>query len=391
MRRVLAPAAALLALLPVLSASGGTAERCTRELAGGLKPASEIRGTPSADALSGTGDKDRLLGLGGADSLLGAGGDDCLLGGDDADRLDGEAGADDVEGQAGDDDVGGGEDSDLVEGDLGNDRVGGGPGDDSLGAGSDQMRPPRPVALSREERFGLVNESEAGDDSLDGGADDDSIAGGPGDDVVFGGGGADLIEGGPGGDRLDGGAGPDVIGGGQGRSRIDAGPGNDAVSSTNGVRDVVRCGSGSDRVRADRGDRLIGCERRILERSPFPKASPSTGRPDRVFTVRSRALFSVSGRRDDSFYELDVTGPPGCRGTSVESRRVRRGGTISLAIPPYRGNGRRSRTFCRGSYEGTLLLRVFEQESDSCGEENPDEDCAVGFDTVIGRVSFRVR
>jgi hypothetical protein len=40
-----------------------------------------------------------------------------------------------------------------------------------------------------------------------------------------------------------------------------AGSGNDNVSSADGTREAVDCGSGRDRARVDRKDRVKGCER----------------------------------------------------------------------------------------------------------------------------------
>jgi hypothetical protein len=40
-----------------------------------------------------------------------------------------------------------------------------------------------------------------------------------------------------------------------------AGPGDDAINSVDGVRETIDCGSGRDTVRADRRDRLRGCEK----------------------------------------------------------------------------------------------------------------------------------
>ena len=103
---------------------------------------------------------------------------------------------------------------------------------------------------------------ERGNDRMDGGAGNDLIVGGPGNDWANGGLGNDRVYGGPGRDRLYGGAGRDRIYGGAGFDRIDAGPGKDHIDSRDGRRDIVRCGTGLDTVRADRADQLIGCERR---------------------------------------------------------------------------------------------------------------------------------
>jgi Ca2+-binding RTX toxin-like protein len=102
----------------------------------------------------------------------------------------------------------------------------------------------------------------AGDDVLFGdqcggrraaGDGDDRVTGGPGNDRLFGAGGADVLTGGPGRDTLNGGPGHD---------RLAAGPGVDRVNAKDGNRDRIDCGAGRDTVRADRVDRVKGCERR---------------------------------------------------------------------------------------------------------------------------------
>jgi hemolysin type calcium-binding protein len=46
----------------------------------------------------------------------------------------------------------------------------------------------------------------------------------------------------------------------QGGDVIVAGAGNDTIRARNGHRDLISCGPGRDVVRADRADRLNGCE-----------------------------------------------------------------------------------------------------------------------------------
>jgi len=92
----------------------------------------------------------------------------------------------------------------------------------------------------------------AGNDVLRGRGGDDCLSGGPGRDRLIGGPGADRLDGGRGADRLDGGA---------GTNRYDAGPGHDVVRARNRRRELVNCGSGRDRARVDRRDRVRGCER----------------------------------------------------------------------------------------------------------------------------------
>jgi len=86
------------------------------------------------------------------------------------------------------------------------------------------------------------------------------LEGGPGKDRLTGGRFGDFLDGGAGNDRVVGGAGPDVIKGGRGRDLLSGGRGPDRINSRDSARDRVRCGAGRDRVKADRKDRLRGCE-----------------------------------------------------------------------------------------------------------------------------------
>jgi Ca2+-binding RTX toxin-like protein len=101
-----------------------------------------------------------------------------------------------------------------------------------------------------------------GKDRLNGGQGDDKLFGAGAADRLSGEAGNDKLAGGSGNDRLSGGSGKDVLSGGAGRDVISAGAGNDRISSRDGKPDVVNCGPGRrDSVRADKQDRLRGCER----------------------------------------------------------------------------------------------------------------------------------
>ncbi len=91
----------------------------------------------------------------------------------------------------------------------------------------------------------------------------DLIRGRGDDDCIIGGSGNDRLLGGPGHDRLTGGTGADSLVGGSGVNRYDAGAGNDVVDAANGRAELVSCGSGHDRARVDRSDRVRNCERVI--------------------------------------------------------------------------------------------------------------------------------
>ncbi len=101
----------------------------------------------------------------------------------------------------------------------------------------------------------------AGADRLRGLAGNDTLLGGAGNDTLLGGAGNDRLLGGPGNDRLLGGAGNDRLLGGPGNDRLLGGAGNDTIEAADGISETIRCGPGRDTVRADRGDRLTGCER----------------------------------------------------------------------------------------------------------------------------------
>lgn len=101
-------------------------------------------------------------------------------------------------------------------------------------------------------------------DRLEGTTFGDRLIGRGGDDLLLGGNRDDCLLGGPGDDRLRGEAGNDVLRGGRGVDRLDGGSGRDRLDSRDGRREIVRCGTGRDRVRADRRDRLLGCERKRL-------------------------------------------------------------------------------------------------------------------------------
>ena len=102
-----------------------------------------------------------------------------------------------------------------------------------------------------------------GNDRLTGGAGNDTLRGGPGNDSLSGDAGNDVLAGGAGRDRLLGGAGNDVFDGGRGKDAVVGGAGADTIDAADGAAEVVRCGAGRDRVRADRRDRLVGCETRL--------------------------------------------------------------------------------------------------------------------------------
>lgn len=239
----------------------------------------------------------------------------------------------------------------------GNDRLTGGPGADCIdgGPGNDRIA-------------GL-----AGADTLEGAAGRDTVTGGSGADVLSGGPGVDVLSGGPGADRLS-----DVAQsyepGFAAATRVAAGPGPDRVDTANGTRDSVHCGSGHDRVVADREDTLRGCERKRFRRSPVPVAAPRRGGRHQMFMVRFRALEEVASSGEE--FAITVRGRRGCGRIETSSLgiRYRAGATVRYRLKPFGPGGKPARKWCRGLYRGTVdFVR---------GEEPP---------VRVGRFSFRVR
>jgi hypothetical protein len=136
----------------------------------------------------------------------------------------------------------------------------------ATGGGTDQppAQPPAPPARCSVLRTGTrgrnVLTGTAVGDLLRGLAGNDVLKGMAGDDCLVGGAGNDTLDGGAGNDTLDGGAGNDKLIGGSGNNKLVGGAGNDTINARNGKKDTVQCGKGRDTVKADRLDKLSGCE-----------------------------------------------------------------------------------------------------------------------------------
>lgn len=246
-------------------------------------------GGDGSDSLGGGPGNDTLRGNQGIDTVSGAAGDDFIdVRGDRADIVSCGAGTDTVRADG----------SDLIGSDCESVDRGGtpapppGPGPDTgptpaaggllgptetrkLGPGAcanDKLGTAAADRLDGTEMgdslFGLqgndVMNGRASDDCLFGGLGRDVLAGASGDDRLLGddpgsgvagrdrlsgNAGNDLLEGGPGRDRLSGGRGRDRLFAGAGRNRLYGGRGSDRLNATNGSRDLVNCGPGSDSAR----------------------------------------------------------------------------------------------------------------------------------------------
>jgi Ca2+-binding RTX toxin-like protein len=79
---------------------------------------------------------------------------------------------------------------------------------------------------------------------------------------VSGDAGVDRVYGGPSGDTIYGKTGDDYLDGRGGADTISGGDGDDVIVSNDDTRDVVKCGSGTDRVEGDHLDKIAkDCER----------------------------------------------------------------------------------------------------------------------------------
>lgn len=199
-----------------------------------------------------------------AGTLQGTAGDDALSGTPGADSIYGLAGNDKLNGGAGDDDLDGG---------IGADDIHGGAGTDAVVYGDRDA----PVTVTLDD---VANDGQAGE----------------GDNVhsdveqIFGGNGRDVLQGTPGPELIDGAGGNDTIVDGGGRDRVYGGPGNDAITSFDAEADIVDCGPGSDTVRANDSDVLIGCERRL----PEPRVRPLAF----LFTFQKTTRFTLLAVRE---------------------------------------------------------------------------------------------
>ncbi len=208
--------------------------------------ANVIRGTAAANSITGTTGADRIFAGTGNDVVDALAGNDCVDLGTGSDRGQGGLGDDLLVSGTGRDRVSGSSGNDRIRGNAGNDRLDGGRGSDRVlgDAGNDTLL------------------GSFGNDRLLGVSGRDRISGSRGRDRIAGGAGNDRISGGSSGDRIAGGSGGDRISGNSGGDRLSGNSGNDRITSLDNSRDRVNCGTGRDRVLADRKDVVSrNCER----------------------------------------------------------------------------------------------------------------------------------
>jgi hypothetical protein len=217
-----------------------------------------LDGGPGEDKIDGKSGNNRVYGQAGNDDLVAAEGNDLLEGGAGGDKLDGGPGADQLSGGSGNDS--------LVSGDFGSslesDVLIGGSGLDT----ADYSSYSNPLRLSLD---GLANDGALGEndnlreiENMTGGYRNDSLKGNSSNNLIVGGGGDDTISAGAGSDKIYGGNGDDKLTGGTGLDRVFGESGDDYLILKDGARDIGSCSLGDDSVKADRSDKLSGCEMR---------------------------------------------------------------------------------------------------------------------------------
>jgi hypothetical protein len=134
---------------------------------------------------------------------------------------------------------------------------------------------------------------QGGDKNLVGGLGNDGVLGGEGSDNLTGNSGNDFVDGGPGSDNILGGDGNDYLVDGEfeggATDRLNGGDANDVIDPFNrpAKRDVVTCGSGFDRVLADRADAVApDCEKvavGLAAAEALDRRIEESGSYDRIF------------------------------------------------------------------------------------------------------------
>jgi Ca2+-binding RTX toxin-like protein len=174
------------------------------------------------------------------------------------DRLTGDSSANVFDGRAGDDRMSGLSGNDVFEeGRFANgaDEIFGGLGDDAVVYGAR-------LAAVHVSPDNVADDGAAGEGD-DVGSDVEDAHGGAGADTLVGSSAANQLFGNGGDDTLVGLGGDDELFGDAGVDAFSAGGGNDAVTTQDGSAELVKCGKGTDTVRADNSDVLRGCENRI--------------------------------------------------------------------------------------------------------------------------------
>ncbi len=173
-----------------------------------------------------------------------------------------------------------------------------------------------------------------------------TLLGGPGADTLTGGPAADQLSGDDGDDTLAGGGANDVVVGGLGVDELAGDAGDDDLRARDGIQDLVRCGTGSDKVDADTLDEVdADCETIVRTLTAAPpggggvrdRVAPriEVGGPARKHIAKTRTIRVFATSTESGF--VAASGSLTIDGLALPLRVVRReiavaGGGAELAV-----------------------------------------------------------
>jgi hypothetical protein len=215
------------------------------------------------------------------------------------------------------------------------------PGDISADANSWIIQTFCPAAGVRSVRLDLGEREDTATVSVDIPA---TLLGGPGADRLTGGPAADQLSGGD--DALAGGGGNDLVVGGIGVDELSGDAGDDDIRARDGIQDLVRCGTGADKVDADTLDEVDpDCESVVRTLTAAPPGSGGTrdrvaprlevGAPARKHIRRTRTIRVFASSTESGF--VAASGSLTVDGLALPLKVVRRqiavaGGGAELAV-----------------------------------------------------------
>jgi hypothetical protein len=199
-----------------------------------------------------------------------------------------------------------------------------------------------------------------------------TLLGGPGADRLTGGPAADQLSGDDGDDTLAGGGGNDIVVGGLGIDELSGDAGDDDVRARDGIQDLVRCGTGNDKVDADTLDEVDpDCESVTRTLTVAPPGSGGArdrvaprlevGAPSRKHIAQTRTIRVFANSTESGF--VAASGSLTVDGLALPLKVVRRpidvaGGGAELAVKLTSSQWRQALKAIRRRRSATVRLAV---------------------------------
>ncbi len=199
-----------------------------------------------------------------------------------------------------------------------------------------------------------------------------TLLGGPGADKLTGGPAADQLSGDDGDDTLAGSGGNDVMVGGLGVDELAGDAGDDDLRARDGIQDLVRCGTGADKVDADTLDEVDpDCENVTRTLTAAPPGATTTrdrvaprvevGAPARKRIAQTRTIRVFASSTESGF--VAASGSLTVDGLALPLNVVRRriavaGGGAELAVKLTQSQWRQARRALRRGRKATVRLAV---------------------------------